>query len=141
VPIKAPRDRVWAFVTDPDRVGQCGPGVDSIEIVDPTHFKVSTKIGLGFIRVRFVLNLEFAELEPPERAVIKAHGKAPGTAVDGTADMRLSDGSEPGTSVMDWNADVVIAGSLASASAKMIEGTADKMIGQAFDCIRAKLEA
>jgi uncharacterized protein len=141
VPIKAPRDRVWAFVTDPNQVAQCGPGVDSIEMVDPTHFKVSSKIGIGFIRARFVLNLEFAELEPPERAVIKVHGQAPGTIVDGTADMRLSDGPEPGTSIMDWNADIVIAGSLASAGARMIEGTADKMISQAFDCIRAKLEA
>jgi carbon monoxide dehydrogenase subunit G len=141
VPITAPRDRVWAFVTDPDQVGQCAPGVDSIEMVDPTHFQVSSKIGIGFIRARFVLNLEFAELEPPERAVIKAHGQAPGTAVDGTADMRLSEGPAAGTSVMDWSAEVVITGALASAGAKMIEGTADKMIGQAFDCIRAKLEA
>jgi uncharacterized protein len=141
VPIRAPRDRVWAFVTDPDQVGQCAPGVDSIEMVDSTHFKVGSKIGIGFIRARFVLNLEFAELAPPERAVIKAHGQAPGTAVDGTADMRLSEGAAAGTSVMDWSAEVVMTGALASAGAKMIEGTADKMIGQAFDCIRAKLEA
>lgn len=141
VPIKAPRDRVWAFVIDPNQVGQCGPGVESIEVVDPTHFKAKAKVGIGFIRARFVLNLEFAELNPPERALIKAHGQAPGSAVDGTAEMRLSDGPEPGTSVMDWNADVVIAGALASVGARMIEGTANKMIGEAFDCIRARLEA
>ena len=27
VDIAAPRDRVWAFVIDPNQVGQCGPGV------------------------------------------------------------------------------------------------------------------
>jgi carbon monoxide dehydrogenase subunit G len=85
--------------------------------------------------------MEFAELEAPDRALIKAHGQAPGSAVDATAEMRLVDGTEPGTTVMDWNADVVIAGTLASVGARMIEGTADKMIGEAFDCIRAKLEA
>ena len=28
VEIAAPRDRVWAFVIDPNQVGQCGPGVE-----------------------------------------------------------------------------------------------------------------
>jgi uncharacterized protein len=42
---------------------------------------------------------------------------------------------------MDWSADVAIAGTLASVGARMIEGTANKMIGQTFDCIRAKLAA
>jgi uncharacterized protein len=141
VQIRAPRDRVWAFVTDPQQVGTCGPGVESIEVVDPTHFKAAAKVGIGFIRARFVVSLEFAELEEPERALIKAHGQGPGSAVDATAEMRLSDGPEPGTTGMDWNADVVIAGALASVGARMIEGTANKMIGEAFDCMRAKLEA
>jgi carbon monoxide dehydrogenase subunit G len=141
VPIMAPRERVWAFVIDPNQVGQCGPGVESIEVVDPTHFKATAKVGIGFIRARFVVNLELAELEQPERALIKAHGQAPGSAVDATAEMKLSDGPEAGTTVMDWTADVNIAGSLASLGARVIEGTANKMIGEAFDCIRARLEA
>jgi uncharacterized protein len=141
VQIKAPRDTVWAFVIDPNKVGQCGPGVDKIEVVDQTHFKATAKVGIGFIQARFVVNVELAELKPPERALIKAHGQAPGSAVDGSAEMRLSDGAEPGTTVMDWTADVAIAGRLASVGARMIEGTANKMIGEAFDCIRAKLEA
>jgi len=42
---------------------------------------------------------------------------------------------------MDWNADVNLSGTLASVGARLIEGTATKMIGQTFDCMRAKLEA
>ena len=42
---------------------------------------------------------------------------------------------------MDWSADVQLAGTLASLGARMIEGTANKMIGQTFDCMRTKLEA
>jgi len=141
VQIAAPRQRVWAFVIDPDQVGSCGPGVESIEVVDATHFKATAKVGIGFINARFVVNLEMAELTPPDRALIKAHGQAPGSAVDATAEMRLSDGAEPGTTVMDWNADVAISGTLASVGGRLIEGTANKMIGQTFDCIRSKLEA
>jgi carbon monoxide dehydrogenase subunit G len=41
---------------------------------------------------------------------------------------------------MDWDANVDISGSLATVGARLIEGTANKMIGQTFDCMRAKLE-
>ncbi len=140
VDITAPRDKVWAFVIDPNQVGQCGPGVESIEVVDDTHFKATAKVGIGFISARFVVNMEMAELTPPDKAVIKAHGQAPGSAVDATAEMTLTDGSSGGTT-MDWNADVAIAGSLASLGSRLIEGTANKMIGQMFDCMKAKLEA
>ncbi len=142
VPIKASREKVWAFVTDPDQVGQCGPGVEKIEVVDDTHFKATAKVGIGFINARFNVNMEFAEQQPPDRAVIKAHGQAPGSAVDATAEMRLSDGPDgDGSTVMDWTADVNLSGTLASVGARLIEGTADKMIGQTFDCMRTKLEA
>ena len=140
VRINAPRDKVWAFVIDPNQVGSCGPGVETIEVVDATHFKASAKVGVGFISARFVVNMELAELDAPDRARIKAHGQAPGSAVDATATMHLSD-TEGGGTTMDWSADVAISGTLASVGARMIEGTADKMIGQTFDCMRTKLEA
>ncbi|HXU84250.1 MAG TPA: carbon monoxide dehydrogenase subunit G, partial [Verrucomicrobiae bacterium] len=140
VDIAAPRDKVWAFVVDPDQVGQCGPGVETIEVIDDTHYKATAKVGIGFISARFVVNMEMAELTPPDRAVIKAHGQAPGSAVDATAQMALSDGEDGGTR-MDWSADVAISGSLASLGARLIEGTANKMIGQTFECMKSKLEA
>jgi carbon monoxide dehydrogenase subunit G len=140
VEIRAPRDRVWAFLMDPNQVGMCGPGVETIEVTDPTHFKATAKVGIGFINARFVVNLETVEAEEPERAVIKARGQAPGSAVDATATMRLRD-TDGGATVMDWAADVVIGGTLASVGARLIEGTANKMIGQTFECIRTKLES
>jgi carbon monoxide dehydrogenase subunit G len=139
VQINAPRDRVWAFVIDPNQVGQCGPGVESIEVIDDSHFKATAKVGVGFISARFIVNMEFVDLQAPDSATIKAHGQAPGSAVDADAQMRLSDGAEGGTT-MDWAADVNISGTIASVGARLIEGTANKMIGQTFDCMKSKLE-
>jgi uncharacterized protein len=140
VDIGAPRGRVWAFLMDPNQVGPCGPGVETIEVVDETHFKAKAKVGIGFISARFNVDMEIAERDEPNQAVIKARGQAPGSAVDATATMALKDGASGGT-VMDWSADVLIGGTLASVGARLIEGTANKMIGQTFECIKAKLEA
>jgi carbon monoxide dehydrogenase subunit G len=140
VVVRAPRDKVFAFVADPQQVGTCGPGVESIESVDETHYKAIAKVGVGFISARFAGDIEMAEQAPPDRAVIKARGQAPGSAVDATATMALRD-DEPETTIMDWQADVTISGTIASVGARLIEGTANKLIGQTFDCIKAKLEA
>ncbi len=140
VPIGAPRERVWAFLMDPTQVGSCGPGVESVDVVDATHFRARARVGVGYISARFAVDLQMAEQDPPTRAVIKAHGQAPGSAVDASATMTLNDGKN-GATVMDWTADVTISGTLASVGARLIEGTANKMIGQTFDCIRSRLEA
>ena len=138
--INAPRERVWAFVIDPQQVGWCGPGVEAIEEVDATHYRARAKVGIGVISARFTVDLELTEAEEPDRAVINARGQAPGSAVEATGEMRLS-GPEAGPTTMAWSADVAILGMIASVGARMIEGTANKLITQAFDCMRAKLEA
>ena len=109
-------------------------------MIDEDHFKAKAKVGVGFISARFVVEMTVAEKNVPDLAVLKAHGQAPGSAVDATANMALS-GPAEGPTTMDWSADVLIAGTLASVGARMIEGTANKMIGQTFDCIKSKLEA
>jgi carbon monoxide dehydrogenase subunit G len=141
VDIPATRERVFAFVTDPNKVGGCGPGAESIEVMDPTHFKVKAKVGVGFISAKFVVDLEITEQHPPDMAIIKARGQAPGSAVDALGRMNLVDGPEQGTTTMVWAAEVNLSGMLASVGSRMVDGTANKMIAQTFDCIRAKIVA
>lgn len=138
--INAPRDRAWAFVIDPQQVGWCGPGVESIEAIDATHYRARAKVGIGVISARFTVDLELVEASAQDRAVIKASGQAPGSAVEATGEMRLS-GPEAGPTTLDWSAEVAILGSIASVGSRLIEGTANKLITQAFECMRAKLEA
>ena len=140
VEINAPRDRVWAFVIDPEQVGWCGPGVESIETVDETHYRAKAKVGVGVVSARFTVNLELAEAVAPDKAVIKASGHAPGSAVEATGEMTLS-GPPDGPTTMDWSANVTILGTFAAVGARLVEGQANKMIKQAFDCMRTKLEA
>jgi carbon monoxide dehydrogenase subunit G len=140
VEIAAPRDKVWSFVTDPTQVGQCGPGVESVEAIDDRHFKAKAKVGVGFISARFNADGEMVIIAAPEHAEVKVHGQAPGSAADAVATMRLRHGDE-GMTIMDWAAEVNISGTLASVGARLIEGTANKLIAQAFACMKTKLEA
>ena len=74
--IAASQPKVWAFLMDPQQVGSCGPGVESVEPVDATHFKARATVGVGFIKTRFVVDMEMADLHEPDSATMKAHGQA-----------------------------------------------------------------
>lgn len=140
IQIAAPQARVWAFLLDPESVGRCAPGVESVRVLDDTHFQAIVKVGIGQFRSRFTVDLELTDLTPPSVASIRARGSAPGTAVDGTARMELTDLAESGTK-MEWAADVTVSGKLAAVGSRLIEWTANKLIGQTFDCIKTRLGA
>jgi hypothetical protein len=138
VTIDAPRQRVWDFLADFDGLASCGPGVESIERLDDRSARVTARLGLGFISSRFSIDLELGELSPPDRATLSGRGEAPGTQVEGAAEMVLS-GPPDGPTALSWRAEVNLFGSLAGVGARMIESTAGRMVDQAFDCVRSRL--
>lgn len=139
VTVAAPVDRVWEFLIDPTKVGMCGPGVESVDVIDDTTFKSVARVGIGRFRARFTVNGKIVNMSPPSEAVLQARGSAPGSAVDATATMRLVPNGDDETTV-DWAADVKIGGVIASIGARLIEGTAKKMIAQTFECVRESLK-
>jgi carbon monoxide dehydrogenase subunit G len=139
--IQAPRDRVWAFLTDPDAVSKCAPGLESLEIVEPgKKFRATTSVGFGAVKVRFVNDVEWLELDPPNRASMKAHGKAPGSGVDATTSMALSDGAD-GSTDLAWTADVAVVGTVASLAARLMGSVTNKLTARFFDRVREEIEA
>jgi carbon monoxide dehydrogenase subunit G len=139
VAIGAPRDVVYAFLTDPTRVTRCAPDVQKLEVVDAENFKVTARVGVGPVRATFALDVAWQELRPPESATARARGAAPGSAVNLTAVMSLTE--TPTGTQLDWQADVTINGTIASVGARLLQGTADKIAGQVFECVKQTLEA
>ena len=139
VDIAAPREQVWAFVTDPKRVSECAPDVQSVDVLDPAHFKLVVRAGVGPIRATFNLDVTFTELAEPTRAVVRARGQAPGSAVEMLNTMEL-DGGAPDRTTLRWGSDVTISGMIAQVGARLVQGAADRMTQQVFACIKSKLE-
>ena len=139
IEIAAPRAAVWDLLLDVERLATCGPGVQSVEQLDPTHARVRAKVGIGFMTLGFTVELEILEAVEPDSAVIRGTGVAPGgNHVEGTGRMQL-EGPPEGPTTMTYTATVDLFGALAGIGSRMIEGTAGKLIDQTFDCVRAKL--
>lgn len=120
---------VWPRILDPHFVARHGPGVESVEVLDPYRFKVITGFGVGSIRLRFGIDVELTEVLPPSRFTMRARGKAPGSAVEITAALALEVMEETRTR-LSWQADTSISGTVASVGARLMEGTARKLTEQ-----------
>ena len=132
---------VWAFLTDPDKVGHCAPGVELVEVLEGGQkFRAIAEVGFGSVKARFSGVGEFLELDAPNQATLKAHGKAPGSAVDVLSVMTLSDGPD-GTTELKWTADITILGTLASLAARMMGSVTKKLSAEFFHCFKKTIEA
>ena len=138
--IQAPRAKVWDYLTDPEKVSRSAPGLESLEIVEPgKKFRATTSIGFGSVKVRFVNDVEWVDLDPPNRAQMKAHGTAPGSGVDATTSMTLTDGQEGATNLA-WTADVNVVGTIASLAARLMGGVTKKLTSAFFESVRKEIE-
>jgi carbon monoxide dehydrogenase subunit G len=127
--IAAPRERVWERLMDPHFVAQSAPGVESVEAIDPTHFKVVSGFGVGSIKLRFAMDVELLDIVSNKSASMRVRGKAPGSAVDVVSRLEIQDAG-PGRVRLNWSATSEISGTVASVGARLMEGTARKLTEQ-----------
>ena len=140
VTIRAPRKKVWDFLTDPDQIGQCAPGVEKIEMIEPLkRYRGIVSVGLGAVKARFSGEVEVMELEEPNYAKLKANGSASGSVADAVSEMRLADGPD-GSTVLNWTADVTVSGQLASLASRLMVPVSQKLAQVFYEQVRKKIE-
>ena len=138
--IRAPRETVWTFLVDPHAVSRCLPDVQSLDLLDEGKFRAVVRVGVSFIKGNFTFEVTMLDLEALRHARIKGRGGGLGSAVDVDSSVDLADG-EAGTTRMDWTADVVVSGTIASVGARLLNSTVEKKTGELFACLKAQLEA
>jgi carbon monoxide dehydrogenase subunit G len=140
VTIRASRKQVWDFMTDPEQIGQCMPGVEKIEVIEPLkRYRGIVSVGFGAVKARFSGEVEILELDEPNRAKLKAHGSATGSVADAISEMNLSDGPD-GSTLVHWTADVNVSGQLASLAARLMVPVSQKLAGQFYDEVKKRIE-
>jgi len=138
--IPAGVDTVWAFVTDPEKVGRCFPDVVDVAVQDATHFDAVVKVGVGPVRGTFNMNVELLPGPSKRRLDMKMSGGGFGSAVDMTAGADLIDAGD-GTTLLKWTGEAIARGPIAAVGGRVLDAQAQKLIAQAFGNVRQQLTA
>jgi len=138
--IPAGSETVWAFVTDPEKVGRCFPDVVDVTVQDPTHLEAVVKVGVGPVRGKFKVKVELIPDPSRHHLDMKMSGGGFGSAVDLTASADLVDAGDS-TTLLKWSGQAVPRGPIAAVGGRVLDAQAQKLIAQAFANVRQQLTA
>ena len=115
------------------------PDLKKLTVKSPDEFVAEIRAGVSFIKGDFTMNFKVVEKDRPGHAKLVARGSGMGSTIDLETVMDLMD-TTPGTK-MDWKADARVGGRIASVGQRLLDGQAQKIVNQLFDCLKAKVEA
>jgi carbon monoxide dehydrogenase subunit G len=135
--IAAPRDRVFAALTDPEMLKRCIDGCESFERKDDGTYEARLRVGVGSVRGLFTGQARMEDVKAPESYTLKVDGRGAPGFVKGAAAMRL-EGEAASTSVV-CDADVTVGGVIVAVGSRLIEAAARRMMDKFFDNLRREL--
>jgi len=141
VHLKAPIRTAWDVLVDPAAVGACVPGVEAVEIVDPTRFVVTLAVKVGVVRARFRVRVAVTETRPPYYLRSEGAGEeaSPTSSLRETTELHL-DEAGPGETALRVVTDVDVFGPLGTFGYSVMKGKADRMWDEFVTNLRRRIE-
>jgi len=136
--VKAPVDRVWNFISTPESIAQCLPGVEEYKVLEGKRTEAKVKIGVGFIKGTFKVNSRVLEEDPQNR---RAKLLVDGSGVTSAFKAEIQIGCNPHSegSELSWVAEATVSGPLGSVAKGLIEGASQKVVSQTLECVTRKV--
>ena len=137
-PLPSTMDRTWAYVSDPAKVIECVPGLQTYTVGENKRISATVQVSIGFIRGTFQTTTKVVKEDPSTHtASLELTGTGAGSGFNAAVNIVV--GAVGATSELAWDANVNISGPLGGLAKPLIEGNVKKIVGQLFDCVRAKL--
>jgi carbon monoxide dehydrogenase subunit G len=137
--IEAPRERVFAALTDPAILQRCIPGCEQMEKAGEDRYNAKLTAGVGPVKGVFTATVSLSELVPPEHYKLAVEGRGQPGFVNGTGDLNLKDAG--GTTEIEYTGEVNVGGLIASVGQRMIQGTATMLAGRFFKNLESEVKA
>lgn len=135
----APRERVWQFLIDPERLSRCIPGVQKFETVGEHEYTGEIDVGVAAVKGLYKGKVKLEDMRPPEHYKMVFDGKGKQGFVKGSGTLDLAE--EGGKTILKYSGDAQIGGPLASVGQRMLDGVSKTMTTQFFTAMNAEIEA
>lgn len=136
--IKAPRQQVWDFVTNPNNLAQCLPDLKELKVQSEDKFDATVRAGIGFIKGDFKFRLALLDKVPPSHARLSGTGTGAGSSVDLEAVMDLTE--IDGHTKLNYKAAAKVGGAMATLAESMFQRKAQSIVIDVFSAVRKSLE-
>jgi carbon monoxide dehydrogenase subunit G len=140
--VKAEPDRVYEFLLDVNNVVGCVPGAELSEVVDPNTFKGKVRIKVGPVTVSYNGTARITSRDAVTRtATLEAEGRETTGSGSAQASTQMAVAADGESSKVTLTTDFTVVGRVAQFGRGIMEDVSRHLVGQAAECIQAKLEA
>ena len=140
--MKAPIQKVWDFLLEPETLASCIPGAEQMEAIDDKTYESVVKQRVGPISVKFKFTTTLTEMVPPK--YVKAVGKGAAMGGMGTftheMTVNLAEISKDEVEI-SYKANISIVGRLATFGERIMRAKADKVGEEITRNLQAKLKS
>lgn len=127
--LDAPPARVWALLLDPNAMGACVPGMESIEVVSEVEYVAVMKVKIAFISARFKLKTRIVERDEPRylRAEGTGEDASVASSLKQTSEMWLQERDDGGGTELRMKVKVDVLGRMGTFGLGVMKTKADRM--------------
>ncbi len=128
--IPAPRDKVFAMITDPAVLQRCIEGCEKMVRTSEDNYDAHLKIGVAGLKGNYVGKVQLKDKQLPESYTLLIEGKGGPGFLKGTARIQLTDkGNE---TELHCDAEAQVGGMIAAIGSRLVEAIGKKMMDSFF---------
>lgn len=136
--LSASRERVYQSLIDPEVLQRCIPGCEKLEQTAEDNYAATIRAGVGAIKGVFNGTVRLEEMRAPEHYRIIVEGKGAPGFMKGSGDLDLEE--QGAGTLIKYQGDLQLGGTIASVGQRMIQGTAKMMATQFFTALEAEAQ-
>ena len=126
----APRDKVFALLTDPAVLQRCIEGCEKMVRTSEDNYDAHLKIGIAGLKGNYVGKVQLKDKQVPESYTLLIEGKGGPGFAKATARLQLQQkGSE---TELHCDSEAQVGGMIASIGSRLVEAIAKKMMDSFF---------
>jgi carbon monoxide dehydrogenase subunit G len=138
--VEEPIEKVWSFLSDPEKVVTCVPGAQITEKVDDKNYKGQVSMKFGPVSTKYNGEITIEELNVENYNMI-LKGKGLDAKGKGSADMEMTGTlteKDSGTEVK-YSMEVSVTGMLAQFGSRLITDVSNQLTNQFINSFKQKL--
>jgi carbon monoxide dehydrogenase subunit G len=135
---RAPRDRVWAVLTDPAVLARATPGCERLDPIGPDEFEATLSVGIAAVKGTYQGRVAITDKVPPEGYTLRIEGSGRPGFVKGEG--RLSLTEQDGQTLATIKGEAQVGGLIAAVGQRLLGAAARMMLSQFFSALEAEVD-
>jgi hypothetical protein len=128
-------ERAYQILQDPVILAQAMPGCESLEQIGPDEYRMKMNVLLAALSGKFEGKVRIADQSPPAsfRLIVEGSGRIGFLKGDGLLKLSLANANPAVSTIVSYEGDAHVGGTLAAVGQRLIDGTSKMMLKKFFE--------